>query len=53
MACFGGDGPTTVADARLIAQPAPTGTLPAAGLPEADLARARKAACRYPDQGHG
>ncbi|MEU2627379.1 hypothetical protein [Kitasatospora sp. NPDC007106] len=53
VACFGGDGPTAVADARLIAQPAPTGTLPAAGLPEADLARARKAACRYPDQGHG
>ncbi|WP_052390599.1 XRE family transcriptional regulator [Streptomyces sp. NRRL B-24484] len=53
VACFGGDGATAVADARLIGEPVPSGGLPPADLPEADLARARKAACRYPDQGHG
>ncbi|MEV8092763.1 helix-turn-helix transcriptional regulator [Kitasatospora sp. NPDC085879] len=52
VACFGGDGPSTISDQRLVSRGA-TGALPVAELNDAELTRARKAACRYPDTNHG
>ncbi|GGQ96088.1 helix-turn-helix domain-containing protein [Kitasatospora griseola] len=52
VACFGGDGPSTVTDQRLVSFPA-TGALPVAELDEDELARAQRTACRYPDTEQG
>ncbi|MFJ5921589.1 hypothetical protein ACIQF6_03160 [Kitasatospora sp. NPDC092948] len=52
VACFGGDGASTVTDRRLVSAAA-KGALPVAELGEDELTRARKAACRYPDTKHG
>ncbi|MFJ1791522.1 helix-turn-helix domain-containing protein [Kitasatospora griseola] len=52
VACFGGDGPSTVADQRLVSFAA-TGALPVAELDEDQLARAQRTACRYPDTNQG
>jgi len=50
VACLGGDGPTTVVDARQIRLDDPSTWQPAV-LAQADLAKAERAACRYPDRG--
>ncbi|WP_282203321.1 helix-turn-helix domain-containing protein [Kitasatospora fiedleri] len=52
VACFGGEGPSSVADQRLVPRTA-TAPLQVAELGETELARARKAACRYPDTARG
>jgi len=52
VACFGGDGASTVTDPRLLSAPV-AGPLPVAELGEDELTRARKTACRYPDAKHG
>ncbi|MFJ8440361.1 helix-turn-helix domain-containing protein [Kitasatospora griseola] len=52
VACFGGDGPSTVADHRLVPFTA-TGVLPVSELDEDQLARAQRTACRYPDTNQG
>ncbi|GAA0691463.1 hypothetical protein GCM10010193_52430 [Kitasatospora atroaurantiaca] len=50
VACLGGDGPTTVVDARQIRLDDPSTWQPAT-LAQADLTKAERAACRYPDRG--
>ncbi|MFK0191112.1 helix-turn-helix domain-containing protein [Kitasatospora sp. NPDC090308] len=52
VACFGGEGPSSIADQRLVPRTV-TGPLQVAELGETELARARKAACRYPDTARG
>ncbi|MEV6211160.1 helix-turn-helix transcriptional regulator [Kitasatospora sp. NPDC051914] len=49
VACLGGDGPTAVADSRLVGRNGTATAMTGSELSETELTRARKAACRYPD----
>ncbi|WP_431681376.1 helix-turn-helix domain-containing protein [Kitasatospora sp. KL5] len=53
VACLGGDGPTAVADSRLVARNGIATAMTGSELSETELTRARKAACRYPDLKQG